>query len=86
MPKPTRNVYSIKTTYYHGRRTLRYCEAKNEVANFNRAADKTLLQRLFNMSCLPPPTLAGFGCLTLQIYTKKLDYTQTNLKKSKNKR
>ncbi len=68
MPKPTRNVYSIKTTYYHGRRTLRYCEAKDEVAKFNRAADKTLLQRLFNMSCLPPPTLAGFGCLTLQKY------------------
>ncbi len=80
MPKPTRNVYSIKTTYYHGRRTLRYCEAKDEVAKFNRAADKTLLQRLFNMSCLPPPTLAGFGCLTLQRYnffpnwTKKITF------------
>ena len=51
MPKPTRNVYSIKTTYYHGRRTLRYCEAKDEVAKFNRAADKTPLQRLSYMSC-----------------------------------
>ncbi len=39
-----------------------------EVAKFRIAADKTLLQRLFNMSCFPPPTLAGFGCLTLQRY------------------
>ena len=73
MPKPTRNVYSIKTTYYHGRRTLRYCEAKDEVAKFNRAADKTLLQRLFNMSCLPPPTLAGFGVFDgakIQLFSK----------------
>ena len=58
----------------------------NEVAKFNRAADKTPLQRLSYMSCRPPLTLSGFGCLTLQIYTKKLDYTQTNLKKSTNQR
>ena len=61
MPKPTRNVYSMKPIYYHGRSTLRYCEAKDEVAKFNRAADKTPLQRLFYMSCRPPLTLAGFG-------------------------
>ena len=61
MPKPTRNVYSTKSIYYHGRSTLRYCEAKDEVAKFNRAADKTPLQRLSYMSCRPPLTLAGFG-------------------------
>ena len=33
----------------------------NEVAKFNRAADKTPLQRLSYMSCRPPLTLAGFG-------------------------
>ena len=33
----------------------------NEVAKFNRAADKTPLQRLSYMSCHPPLTLAGFG-------------------------
>ena len=61
MPKPTRNVYSIKPIYYHGRSTLRYCEAKDEVAKFNRAADKTPLQRLFYMSCRTAVALAGFG-------------------------
>ena len=30
---------------------MRYCEAKDEVAKFNRAADKTPLQRLSYMSC-----------------------------------
>ena len=61
MPKPTRIVYSILLYTYHGRSTLRYCEAKDEVAKFNRAADKTPLQRLSYMSCRPPLTLAGFG-------------------------
>ncbi len=33
----------------------------NEVAKFNRAADKTPLQRLFYMSCRTAVALAGFG-------------------------
>ena len=33
----------------------------NEVAKFNRAADKTPLQRLSYMSCRAPSTLTGFG-------------------------
>ena len=61
MPKPTRIVYSILLYTYHGRSTLRYCEAKDELARFLSAADKTPLQRLSYMSCLPPLTLAGFG-------------------------
>ena len=45
----------------------------SEVAKFLFAADKTLLQRLFNMSCLPPPTLAGFGVFDvakIQLFSK----------------
>ena len=45
----------------------------NEVAKFNRAADKTPLQRLSYMSCLPPLTLADFGAFDgakLQLFSK----------------
>ena len=73
MPKPTRIVYSILLYTYHGRSTLRYCEAKDEVAKFNRAADKTPLQRLSYMSCRTAVALADFGVFDfakLQLFSK----------------
>ena len=73
MPKPTRIVYSILLYTYHGRSTLRYCEAKDELARFLSAADKTPLQRLSYMSCRPPLTLADFGVFDgakIQLFSK----------------
>ena len=80
MPKPTRIVYSILLYTCHGRSTLRYCEAKDEVAKFNRAADKTPLQRLSYMSCRPSVTLGASGCLTVQNYKDYLNWQKNNTK------
>ena len=48
------NEYTNENTVYtkHERRTLSYRAIDSEVAKFKRAADKTLVQRLSNMSVI----------------------------------
>lgn len=73
MPKPTRNVYSTRPIYNHGRRTLRYCVTYMNL----RDSYQPQIKRRYNVFLICPVshpyTLTGFGVFDaakLQLFSK----------------